>query len=159
MRLTKLKPTLLTLLGLALAGLTGCMSTQALDSRIQQIKRKHNVTVRAENPLSRCYLFGYLPGLLDRIDRDLDSCPQYFKENIGPVIIEENFADNFLRKPALLPFSAFIAGYVDETEAGERFPIHIKNRSLLERALFILPREGEKSLHEATHSFEILYRI
>jgi len=126
------------------------MTRGSLNARLQEIEREHNVTVRADNPLSRCYLFGYLPGLLDRIDADLDKCPQYFKDNLGPVIIEESFADN----PATYPLPFMLRGYVDLADREERFPIHIKNRSLLERAILLAPRDGELFLHEATHSFE-----
>lgn len=70
MKLTKLKLGLAGLLGLISVG---CMSTSKLDARIQEIRQKHSVEIRAENPLSRCYLFGYLPGLLNRIDEDLGS--------------------------------------------------------------------------------------
>jgi len=129
---------------------SGCMTTQALSTRIELLKQKHNVTVKADNPLSRCYLFGYLPGLLNRIDKDLDKCPQYFKDNIGPILIEESFADN----PAAYPIPFWVRGYVDPAEYERRFPIHIKNRSLLEKLVFPAPRDGELFLHEATHSFE-----
>ncbi len=133
-----------------LASTTGCMTTHTLNARLQQIKGEHNVTVRADNPLSRCYLFGYLPGLLDRIDADLDKCPQYFKDNIGPVLIQETFLDN----PSTYPLAFMVRGYVDLGEQAEGFPIHIKNRSLFEKALLWAPRDGELFLHEATHSFE-----
>ena len=129
---------------------SGCMTSASLSARLHEIKRDHNVTVRADNPLSRCYLFGYLPGLLDRIDADLDRCPQHFKENLGPVIIEEGFIDN----PATYPLPFLLRGYVDLADREKRFPIHIKNRSLLERVLLLAPRDGELFLHEATHSFE-----
>ena len=61
---------------------TGCMTRRSLNARLQAIKDVHGVTVTANNPLSRCYLFGYLPGLLNRIDADLAKCPQYFKDNL-----------------------------------------------------------------------------
>ena len=130
--------------------MAGCMTTDALNARVGQIKQKHNVTIRADNPLSRCYLFGYLPGLLNRMDSDLDKCPKYFKDNMGLVLIEETFLDN----PSTYPLSPLIRGYVDLDEEEKRFPIHIRNRSLLEKLLFGLPGDGELFLHEATHSFE-----
>ena len=139
----------IALLALA-ASITGCMSVQRLDARLEAIREEHSVTVKADNPLSRCYLFGYLPGLLDRIDRDLDKCPRFFKEHVGPVIIEETFADN----AAVYPLPFIVAGYVNPAEKARRFPVHMKNRSLLEMAVFPSPREGELFLHEATHSFE-----
>ncbi len=128
----------------------GCMTRHALDVRLRQIKEEHNVTVRADNPLSRCYLFGYLPGLLHRIDADLDKCPQYFKDNLGPLFIEETFADN----PPTYPTPIMVRGYVDLRDTARNFPVHIKNRSLLEKVLLWGPRDGELFLHEATHSFE-----
>jgi hypothetical protein len=128
----------------------GCASAAAVQSRIETIHSEHGVVVRADNPLSRCYLCGNLPGLLDRIDRDLARTPRFFRENIGPVIIEESFADN----PAVYPFPLFVRGYVDPGEAGRGFPVHVKNRSLLEKLLLMAPRDGELFLHEASHSFE-----
>ena len=149
MKLTKLKLELAGLLGLISAG---CMSTSKLDTRIQEIRQKHNVEVRAENPLSRCYLFGYLPGLLKRIDEDLEKCPDYFKQNLGPVIIEEWFFDNLdVYKEIYPPF--IIRGYVNERAREERYPIHIKNRNLLEKILLFAPRDSELFSHEAAHSF------
>lgn len=128
----------------------GCASAGRVQAKIKAIKEKHAVTVRADNPLSRCYLFGNLPGLLDRIDRDLERSPQFFKDNLGPVIIEETFADN----AATYPFPFLVRGYVDAYERDQGFPVHIKNRSLLERVVFFAPRNGELFLHEASHSFE-----
>ncbi len=145
-----MKPAWAFALIILLASLTGCMTTRSLNERLEQIREEHHVTVRADNPLSRCYLFGYLPGLLDRIDADLDKCPQYFKDNIGPVFIEETFADN----PETYPVSLLLAGYVDLRDEADNFPIHIKNRSILERLLLESPRPNELFLHEASHSFE-----
>jgi hypothetical protein len=128
----------------------GCTSAQAVQRRLEAIEQRHGVKVVAGNPLSRCYLFGNLPGLLDRIDRDLAEQPQFFKENLGPIIIQETFLDN----PATYPFPFLVRGYVDPKEQDARFPVHIKNRSLLERLVFFAPRNGELFLHEASHSFE-----
>jgi hypothetical protein len=130
--------------------LTGCMSSSALHARLERIKDEHNVTVVARNPLSRCYLFGNLPGLLNTIDSSLDRCPQYFKDHIGPVCIEETFADNSRTYP--VPF--LVRGYVDPREGPAGFPIHIKNRSLAEKLVFWAARDDELFLHEASHSFE-----
>ncbi len=128
----------------------GCASSRTIRAKIESIRDKHGVTVRADNPLSRCYLFGNLPGLLDRIDKSLDGTPQFFKDNLGPVIVEESFADNL----ATYPFPFLVRGYVAAREEEEGFPIHIKNRSLLEKVLVFAARDGELFLHEASHSFE-----
>lgn len=130
----------------------GCISQQRLDARIQSIRDKHNVEVKAGNPLSRCYLFGNLPGLLDRIDKDLEKCPDYFKENLGEVIIEEWFFDNPDIYKELIP-PVIIRGYVDNTAKEEKYPIHIKNRGLMEKILLFAPRDNELFSHESAHSF------
>ena len=119
----------------------GCASAAGIRARIDGIQQKHAVTIRADNPLSRCYLFGNLPGLLDRIDRELERAPPFFKGNLGPIIIEETFIDN----PATYPFPCFVRGYVDPGEEKERFPVHIKNRSVLEKVVFFAPRDGAVS--------------
>ncbi len=126
----------------------GCMSQQALDVRIKDIEQKHAVTIKAGNALSRCGFFGDLTGLLERIDTDLEKCPDYFKRHLGPIVIEESFADNI----KTYPFSLLLRGYVDTEESG--WPIHIKNRSLLEKVLLWAPRDDDLFLHEASHSFE-----
>ncbi len=128
----------------------GCTSVSTVRTKVEGIRARHGVTVRADDPLSRCYLSGNLPGLLDRIDRDLARTPSFFKRNIGPVIIEESFLDNLATYP--LPF--LVRGYVNSREDEEGFPIHIKNRSLAEKVLLFAPRDGELFLHEASHSFE-----
>jgi len=138
---------LVTSIGL---GLTGCISTHALNTKIQKIEQKHNVIVKAGNPLSRCCLFGDISGLLDMIDKDLEKCPPYFKDHIGPVVIEESFADNL----EIFPLSGFLRGYVYINEKQQRFPVHIKNRSLIEKVLFFAPKDEDVFLHEASHSFE-----
>jgi len=143
----------LSLACLSLAA-SGCVSSAAVQARIAAIRERHGVVVSAPNPLSRCYLFGNLPGLLDRIDEDLDALPLYFKQHIGPVIIEESFADNAVTYP--LP--GLVRGYVDSHEAALHYPIHIKNRSVLEKVLLFAPRDGDLFLHEATHSFEMNMR-
>lgn len=107
--------------------LTGCASVQDINNKVSLIEQKHNVIVKAQ--CSRSYLSGDILGLLDQIDKDLDKCPQYFKDNIGQVVIEESFLDN----PKTYPFSLLIRGYVHIDEPG--FPIHIKNRSLIEKIL------------------------
>ena len=127
---------------------SGCMSQQALDARIGAIEQKHSVTIKADNGLSRCGLFGDLSGLLDQIDKDLDKCPDYFKSRIGPIVIEEFFSDN----PNAYPFPFLLMGYVNIKE--KDWPIHVKNRSLLEKILLWAPRDKEVFLHEASHSFE-----
>lgn len=143
-----LKKLLLT--GLACLALTGCMSVAKRDAKIQEIYRKHGVEVKADNPLSRCYLFGNLPALLDRIDEDLEASPEYFKRNLGQVKIEETFIDNF----EIFPYPGiFLAGYVNLYDKENRYPIHVKNRSLLEKVLLFIPRENELFLEEAAHSF------
>lgn len=140
----------LILLFFAAIGCCGCMSQQKLNARLLRIKHNHNVTVKVENKLSQCPLFGNLNGLLDRIETDLENCPQYFKDNIGPVYIEEVFADN----PQASVLAVLIRGYVSIEEKQQKFPIHIKNRSLAEKILLWAPAEKELFLHEASHSFE-----
>lgn len=49
----------------------------------------------------------------------------------------------------------FLAGYVDTADMWNRYPIYIKNRSVLEKVLLFMPREDEVFLHEASHSFEL----
>lgn len=136
------------LLALLLLFTTGCMSQQALNTQIQTIQQKHNVIIKADNPMSRCFLFGDLPGLLNRIEKDLDKCPDYFKANIGPILIEESFVDN----PGAYPLPGLLRGYVNIEEKG--WPIHVKNRSLLEKIVLWAPRDKDVFLHEASHSFE-----
>ena len=128
----------------------GCASARTVEARINNIWEKHAVSVRADNPLSRCYLFGNLLGLLDRIDRELERTPQFFRDNIGPIIIEETFIDNL----KVYPFPFLIRGYVDANDETERFAVHIKNRSLLEKTMLFAPRDGELFRHEASHSFQ-----
>ena len=132
------------------ACLTGCISSQVLETKLQQIEKEHNVIVKVDNPLSRCCLFGDICGLLDRIDENLQKCPVYFKENLGPIIIEESFTDNL----EVYPAGVFLRSYVYIEEKTQHFPMHIKNYSLLEKILFFAPNDEEIFLHEATHSFE-----
>ncbi len=141
---------LCTLLVFYAVGCCGCMSQQKLDARLLKIKQDHGVTVKVENQLSQCALFGNLNGLLDQIETDLENSPQYFKDNIGPVFIEESFADN----PNASVLSILIRGYVSIKEKQQRFPIHIKNRSLAEKILLWAPGDKQFFLHEASHSFE-----
>ncbi len=136
------------LISLLLLFASGCMSQQTLDARIKAIEQKHSVTIRADNGLSRCGLFGDLSGLLNQIDSDLDKCSYYFKTRIGPIIIEEFFSDN----EKAYPLPLLLRGYVNTKEEG--WPIHIKNRSLFEKILLWAPRDEEVFLHEASHSFE-----
>ncbi|MCK4373938.1 MAG: hypothetical protein KAX19_01375, partial [Candidatus Brocadiae bacterium] len=133
-----------------LAFSAGCASPAAIQAKVNSIEQRHGGTVVATNPLSRCYLFGNLPRLLDRIDRDLERTPQFFKDNMGPVLIEESLLDN----PATYPFPFLIRGYVDPNEEGRGFPVHVKNRSWLQKVVFFAPRDDELFLHEASHSFE-----
>jgi len=148
-----LKRVKLGLLGLLLSfGLAGCMSTQKLDDLTRKIREKHGVEVVAKNPLSRTYLFGNLPGLLNRIDKDLEKCPEYFKENLGSVMIEEWFFDNLDVYKEIYP-PILLRGYVNPDATDKRYPIHIKNRSLIEKILLFGPRDSELFSHEAAHSF------
>ena len=141
-----------SLIAAILLGLPACVSKQTIDAQIRRIKQEHNVTVRADNPWSRCYLAGNLPNLLERIDKDLDASPQYFKDNLGKVIIEEWFFDN----AELYPYPPLlIAGYVNEKDKNNNYPVHMKSRNLLETILFLLPRQRELFLHEAGHSFTL----
>jgi len=131
-----------------LAFFSGCASVQDIEMKVRKIRQDHDVIVKVDNSLSHCLLFGNLPSLLDQIDNDLKGCPQFFKEHIGSVIIEESFMNN-----TYIGISGLIMrGYVNPSE--KDWPIHIKNRSLLEKTL--LPAFDDKNLflHEATHSFE-----
>ena len=49
----------------------------------------------------------------------------------------------------------FLIGYVDGCDFGDNYPIHIKNRSALDKILLFTPRENNVFLHEAAHSFEL----
>ena len=141
---------LVTLVAIVLFALTGCVSQQVVSTKLQDIMDKHGVIVKVENPMSRFALSGNLVALLEQIDADLEKCPQFFKANIGPVIIEESFIDNANAWP--LPMG--MRGYVSVKEENQRFPVHIKNRSLMEKTLLFAPRDDELFLHEASHSFE-----
>ena len=123
---------------------SGCTSTYCITPRINEIEKKHNVTITVNSSSNQAGVCD----LLDRIDKDLEICPKYFKENIGPIIIEDSFDEIGLK-------GVFLIGYVDSADFWDDYPIHIKNRSILEKILFFTPREKDVFLHEASHSFEL----
>jgi hypothetical protein len=117
---------------------------QTILGRLAEIKRKHSVAIEIKdfsNQSSLCELLGV-------IDEDLEKCPQYFKDNIGPILIEKSFDELGVEGISL-------AGYVNMADTQRDYPIHIKNRSVLEKVLFPVPRENNVFLHEASHSFEL----
>ncbi len=121
----------------------GCASNYNLTQQIAEIAQKHNVTITVNSSSNQ----RGASELLARIDKDLEICPQYFKDNIGPVFIEDSFDEIGSR-------GMFLIGYVDEADFWNDHPIHIKNRSVLDKILFPTPRENDVFLHEASHSFE-----
>jgi hypothetical protein len=129
--------------------ISGCAPALVCDKqmiweRLAEIERKHGVEIEIKsfsNQSGLCELLGI-------IDKDLEICPKYFKENIGPIFIEKSFDELGVE-------GMFLAGYVDGTDIWENYPIHIKNRSVLEKVLFPVPREKDVFLHEASHSFEL----
>jgi hypothetical protein len=117
---------------------------QTIRERLVEIERKHGVEIEIKsfsNKSGLCELLGI-------IDKDLEICPQYFKENIGPIFIEKSFDELGIE-------GMFLAGYVDAADIWENYPVHVKNRSVLEKVLFPVPREKDVFLHEASHSFEL----
>ncbi len=117
---------------------------QTILGRLAEIERKHSVAIEIKdfsNQSSLCELLGI-------IDEDLEKCPQYFKDNIGPILIEKSFDEIGVEGISL-------AGYVNMADTQRDYPIHIKNRSVLEKVLFPVPRENNVFLHEASHSFEL----
>jgi hypothetical protein len=117
---------------------------QAILGRAAEIEHKHGVAIEIKsfsNQSGLCELLGI-------IDKDLKICPQYFKENIGPIFIEKSFDELGVE-------GMFLAGYVNGADTWENYPVHIKNRSGLEKILFPVPRENNVFLHEASHSFEL----
>jgi len=127
--------------------LSGCASLQDVDMKVREIEQKHNVTVIAK--CSRSFLAGDILGLLDSVDKGLEKCPRYFKDNIGPVIIEDSFND--APKTGLLttPY-----GYVWAGDYWDNFPIHIKNRNIIDRILTFNLSDEHLFVHEASHSFD-----
>ncbi|MBN1805437.1 MAG: hypothetical protein JW837_09315 [Sedimentisphaerales bacterium] len=124
--------------------ITGCEPKQDLAKRIEEIQTKHNVEITIESNSNR----KELAKLLDTIDEDLSGCSEFFKSNIGPIMIEDSFIGIGAK-------GLFVAAYVDGGDSWEDFPIHIKNRSGLDKILFPVPREKDVFLHEASHSFEL----
>jgi hypothetical protein len=124
--------------------LSGCACNQNLTTRLVKIEQKHGVVIKIKDSSNQSGLCK----LLEIIDKDLEKCPQYFKDNIGPIFIERSFNE-------LGPQGVFLAGYVDSGDIWGNYPIHIKNRSALEKVLLPVPREEQVFLHEASHSFEL----
>jgi hypothetical protein len=117
---------------------------QTMLGRLAEIEHKHGVVIEIKdfsNQSSLCELLGI-------IDNDLAICPQYFKDNIGPIFIEKSFDE-------LGSEGMSLVGYVNMTDTRQNYPIHIKNRSAFEKILFPVPRENNVFLHEASHSFEL----
>jgi hypothetical protein len=123
--------------------LSGCACNQNLTTYPAEIEQRHGVVIKIKDTSNQSGLCK----LLAIIDKDLERCPQYFKDNIGPIFIERSFNE-------LGPQGMFLVGYVDSGDMWGNYPIHIKNRSALEKVLFPVPREDQVFLHEASHSFE-----
>lgn len=128
--------------------LSGCACNQNLTTYPAEIEQRHGVVIEIKPPLLFAKQNRGVCKLLEIIDKDLEKCPQYFKDNIGPIFIERSFNE-------LGPQGVFLAGYVDSGDIWENYPIHIKSRSALEKVLLPVPREDEVFLHEASHSFEL----
>lgn len=124
--------------------LSGCACNQNLTTRLAEIEQRHGVVINIKDSSNQ----NDLCKLLKIIDNDLEKCPQYFKDNIGPIFIERSFNE-------IGPQGVLLAGYVDSGDIWENYPIHIKNRSAIEKALFPILREEQVFLHEASHSFEL----
>ncbi len=122
------------------------MSNHDLITRVAEIEQKHGVIIKADYPLDPLKQHS-LNGLLNMIDTDLEKCPQYMKDNIGPILIEDSFDEIGIEGILLI-------GYVDDADFWENYPIHIKIRSVLDKILFFTPLESGVFLHEAAHSFE-----
>jgi hypothetical protein len=117
---------------------------QTITGRLAEIEHKHGVVIEIKdfsNQRGLCEL-------LEIIDKDLEICPQYLKDNLGPILIEKSF--NELGSKGI-----FLVGYVNTADTQRGYPVHIKNRSALEKVLFPVPRENNVFLHEASHSFEL----
>jgi hypothetical protein len=117
---------------------------QTITGRLAEIEHKHSVVIEIKdfsNQRGLCEL-------LETIDKDLEICPQYFKDNIGPILIEKSFDE-------LGSEGIFLVGYVNMADTRESYSVHIKSRSALEKVLFPVPRENNVFLHEASHSFEL----
>jgi hypothetical protein len=121
---------------------------QTMLGRLAEIEHKHGVVIEIKPPLLFAKQNRGVCELLGIIDKDLEICPPYFKDNIGPILIEKSFDE--------LGFEGmFLVGYVNVADTQRDYPIHIKNRSLLEKILLPVPRENNVFLHEASHSFEL----
>ncbi len=128
---------------------SGCSNALICDKemvprRLAEIENKHGVVIEIQDSSNQSGICE----LLEVIDKDLEKCPQYFKDNIGPIFIEKSFGELGVE-------GMFLAGYVSEAETWENYPIHIKNRTVFEKILFPVPRENSIFLHEASHSFEL----
>jgi len=128
---------------------SGCAPTlvcdkQAILGRVAEIEHKHGVVIEIKNFSNQSGLYE----LLGTIDKDLAICPQYFKDNIGPIFIEKSFDEPGAEGMSLV-------GYVNASDTQRDYPIHIKNRPILDKILFPVPRENNVFLHEAGHSFEL----
>jgi len=127
--------------------LSGCVCNQNLTTRLVKIEQRHGVVIKIKDFSNQSGLCK----LLEIIDKDLERCPQYFKDNIGPIFIEKSFDELGSEEMSLV-------GYVNMTDTQRDYPIHIKNRSALEKILFPVTRENNVFLHEASHSFELNIR-
>lgn len=132
----------------------GCqsMSQQALDERIQNIQQEHNITVKAESSSLRTSFLHDLPKFMDTIDKVFDKIPyKYFEEMVGPIWIEESFLDNID-----YPFVALTFGYVNvhsEKEAKLGFPLHVRDRSIIEKIMLPSEKVELMIVDELTLSF------
>lgn len=134
------------MLVLFVSGCSGALicDKEAMMGRLAGIENNHGVVIEIQDSSNQSNICE----LLEVINKDLEKCPRYFKDNIGPIFIEKSFDELGIK-------GMFLAGYVSEAETWENYPVHIKNRSVLEKILFPVPRENSVFLHEASHSFEL----
>ena len=126
----------------------GCVSNRTLDSKLNDIRDKHGVSIEVRERLwTRCALSGNVMDTLDRVDKTFDAAPEYFKRNVGTIEVESWFWNNPEMYPGII-FCPLNAGATN-MKNGE---LHLKSRNLLERAVYTVPYE-DVFPHEATHSF------
>ncbi len=79
--------------------------------RLAEIEHKHGVVIEIKdfsNQSGLCELLGI-------IDEDLEKCPQYFKDNIGPIFIEKSFDE-------LGSEGMSLVGYVNMADTRRKLP-------------------------------------
>ena len=89
--------------------LSGCACNQNLTTYPAEIEQRHGVVIEIKPPLFFAKQNRGVCKLLEIIDKDLEKCPQYFKDNIGPICIQRSFNE-------LGPQGVFLAGYVDSSD-------------------------------------------